>query len=60
MITLDTYIEKLEKLKQYMDDYINYISDSHCVLDIYFTTGILMYTPYNKKPDFEEYLLMHK
>lgn len=64
MIDVQPYLDKLDRLKEYMDAYVNYkaneIGKTNRVLNLYFTTGMLIsYSGTHNKPDFEEYLQLN-
>lgn len=58
MIDIQPYIDKLDKLRGYMDSWIDFNMYSYhpFVLDLFFTTGILIYTNKKDHPSFEEWL----
>jgi len=58
MIDITPYIQKLDRLREYMNGWVDFSMYNHStvVLDLYFSTGFLISTNQKDYPNFEEWL----
>ena len=61
MIDVTPFTDKLDKLREYMPLWIDYnlYSNVNVVLDLYFSTGFLIYTQKPFHPSFEEWIQLN-